>query len=57
MDPAHAPVYQIKSRYRWRLIVKGPDMARLTSLVTPVVDRLDFAGVAVALDFDPYNLM
>ena len=57
MDPARAPVYQIKSRYRWRLIVKGPDVAHLASLVTPVVDRLDFAGVAVAIDFDPYNLM
>lgn len=57
MDPARAPVYQIKDRYRWRLVIKGPDVSLLAALVTPVADRFGVPGVAVAVDFDPYNLM
>lgn len=57
MDPARAPIFQIKDRYRWRLVVKGPDAAALAAFLVPVTDRLDFGKVAVAMDFDPYNLL
>jgi primosomal protein N' (replication factor Y) len=57
IGPARAPIHQIKGRYRWRLILKGPDLATLAACLTPVTDRFDWAGVAAAIDFDPYSLL
>lgn len=57
MGPAKAPVYRIRNRYRRRLIIRGPDQALISALLTPLLDRLDFGKAAVALDFDPYNMI
>ncbi len=57
MDPARAPLYRIKDRYRWRLIVKGPGQALLTAFLTPVTDHMHFGKVAFSLDLDPYQML
>ncbi|MEA4888425.1 MAG: primosomal protein N' [Clostridiaceae bacterium] len=57
MDPARAPIYQIKDRYRWRLVLKGPDTAVLAAFLSPVADRFDFGKTVLAMDMDPYNMM
>ena len=56
MEPARAPLYRIKNRYRWRLILKGPGAELLTRFLMPVVDRFPFGKVAAAIDQDPYQL-
>jgi primosomal protein N' (replication factor Y) len=57
MEPSRAPLARIKDRYRWRLILKGPDAASLTSLLHPVADRFDFGKAAAAIDVDPYQML
>jgi primosomal protein N' (replication factor Y) (superfamily II helicase) len=57
MEPGRAPLFRIKDRYRWRLVLKGPDPASLAGFLLPVTDRFDFAKVAVALDIDPYQML
>ncbi len=57
LDAARAPLFRIKDRFRWRLILKGPDPVTLANFLMPVTDRFDFAKVAVALDIDPYQML
>lgn len=57
IDPARAPLFRIKDRYRWRLVLKGPDAATLAGFLIPVTDRFDFGKAAVAVDIDPYQML
>ena len=57
MEPAKAPIYRIRNRYRRRLVIKGPDQGLLAAMITPIVERFDFGKAAIALDFDPYNML
>ncbi|MDD3867757.1 MAG: primosomal protein N' [Eubacteriales bacterium] len=57
MAPARAPMYRIKDRYRWRLILKGPAQDLINQMIMPVLDHFPFGRVAVALDYDPYQLL
>ena len=57
LEPARAPLFRIKDRYRWRLVLKGPDPISLVNFLMPVTDRFDFAKVAVAVDIDPYQML
>jgi primosomal protein N' (replication factor Y) (superfamily II helicase) len=57
LEPARAPLYRIKDRYRWRLILKGPDAATLANFLMPLTDRFDFGKAAVAIDIDPYQML
>lgn len=57
IDPARAPLFRIKDRYRWRLNLKGPDPASLAGFLLPITDRFDFSKVTVALDIDPYQML
>lgn len=56
MDPARAPLYKIKNRYRWRLILKTPSSTLAAAFLAPVTDRFAFGEVTVAIDHDPYQL-
>lgn len=55
--PARAPLYQLRGRFRWRLILKGPDSTLLTRFIQPVVDRLNMGKASLAIDPDPYQLI
>ncbi len=57
MEPGRAPLYKIKDRYRWRLVLKGLDPGILATFMIPVTDHFDFSKVAVAIDMDPYNML
>lgn len=57
MAPAHAPMYRIKDRYRWRLVLKGSTQERINQMIMPILDHFPFGRVAVALDYDPYQLL
>ena len=57
MEPARSPLFRIKDRYRWRLVLKGPDPGSLATFLLPVTDHFDFAKVAVAVDIDPFQMM
>lgn len=56
MAPAKAPLYKIKDRFRWRIILKGKSSDLLMQYIMPVTDRFQFGQVTIAIDSDPYQL-
>jgi primosomal protein N' (replication factor Y) len=57
MAPAKAPIYRIRNRYRRRLVIKGSDQGLLAAMIMPLIEHLNFGKAAIALDFDPYNML
>jgi len=58
--PAPAPLYRVRGRYRWHLLVRGPDAGRLRSAVSEAGRRLRASpagrGVRLDLDVDPVSV-
>ena len=57
LGPAEAPLYKVKGRYRWQLILKGTDRPTLHSLTRDVLSRGAAPGVRIKADVDPVNFM
>ncbi len=57
LEPARAPLYMLRGRYRYRLILKGQDNASLMSFLNSALARMDFGQVSVTIDVDPYSLL
>jgi len=58
--PAPAPRYRVRSRYRWHLLVRGPDAVKLHARVQDAARRLRAApagrGIRLDLDVDPASV-
>jgi primosomal protein N' (replication factor Y) len=58
--PAPAPLYRVRSRYRWHLFVRGPDVRKLHARVQEAARRLRASvaarGVRLDLDVDPASV-
>jgi primosomal protein N' (replication factor Y) len=58
--PAPAPLYRVRSRYRWHLLVRGQDLQRLHTRVREAARRLRTSpaarGVRLDLDVDPASV-
>ncbi len=58
--PAPAPLYRVRGRYRWHLLVRGPDAGRLRTAVSEAGRRLRASpagrGVRLDLDVDPASV-
>ncbi len=58
LGPAPAPVAKIRDRYRYRLLVKGPQGVLLQGLVKEWIESVAVPrGVRVTLDVDPVSFM
>jgi primosomal protein N' (replication factor Y) (superfamily II helicase) len=60
MGPAPAPLVRIKDKIRWQLMLKSSRLPRLHELceeLTANYGRLCSAGITLALDIDPENMM
>jgi primosomal protein N' (replication factor Y) (superfamily II helicase) len=61
LGPAPAPIERIKQRYRWQVVVKSErldEMRRaLAAMRITVAPEAEQAGVRVAIDLDPVNMM
>ena len=58
LGPAPCPIERIRERWRWHLLVKAPDDARLTRLVGYVAARAPVpAGARLVVDRDPASLL
>lgn len=57
LEPARAPLFLLRGRYRYRLIIKGPDNASLMSFLNNSLAHVDFGPVSAAVDVDPYSLL
>jgi len=49
LGPAPAPLYKLRNRYRWQILIKGSDIPEGV-LEAP-------AGIQVDIDVDPLNLL
>jgi primosomal protein N' (replication factor Y) len=58
--PAPAPLYRVRSRYRWHLLVRGQDVRKLHARVQDAARRLRASaaarGVRLELDVDPASV-
>jgi len=57
LGPAEAPLYKVKGRYRWQIILKGADRPVLHSLTRDILSRGTAPGVRIKADVDPVNFM
>ncbi|HLW71535.1 MAG TPA: primosomal protein N' [Candidatus Binataceae bacterium] len=61
LGPAPAPIERIKQRFRWQVVVKSPRLDQLrralAAMRTEVDAAAERAGVRVAIDLDPVNMM
>lgn len=57
LGPAEAPLYKVKGRYRWQLLLKGPDTAALHSLAQEILAHGRAPGLRIKVDVDPVNFM
>jgi len=58
LGPAPCPIERIRERWRWHVLVKAPDSARLTRLVGYVAARAPAPhGARLVVDRDPVSLL
>jgi primosomal protein N' (replication factor Y) len=57
LGPAEAPVFKVRGRYRWQLLLKGKDINAQCTVVEAVRAEAVRAGLKVKVDVDPMNFM
>jgi primosomal protein N' (replication factor Y) len=58
LGPSPAPLYQIKGRYRWQLLLKGERVAALQLLSRALIQEgRGLKGVRVEVDVDPLSML
>ena len=56
-DPAKAPVYRLRDRYRWRLVIRAAREPQLSRLFSALSERPLPTDVSLSMDIDPFSLM
>ena len=57
VGPAEAPLFRLRGRYRWQLLLKGDDSRTLRSLTRELLSRFHAPGVQLKVDVDPVYFM
>lgn len=60
LGPSQAPIYRIRGKYRWQMLIKGRDSRALHSFARNVVSKArgsDFKGVDLQIDVDPLSML
>lgn len=57
LEPGRAPLYQLRGRYRYRMIVKGKDNASLSQFLHTALAHIDLQPLSLTIDIDPYSLL
>jgi primosomal protein N' (replication factor Y) len=58
LGPSPAPLYQIKGRYRWQLLLKGTGVASLQLLSRSLAQAgRGLKGIRVEVDVDPLSML
>jgi len=60
LGPAPAPIYKLKGRFRWHLIIKGKDTGSLhkyTSKLIETIKEKRFPEIKIEIDVDPLRMV
>lgn len=61
LGPSQAPIYKIRGKYRWHMLVKGKDSGKLHSFVRALLlkagGRSGLRGAEVQVDVDPLSMV
>ncbi|MDD5722180.1 MAG: primosomal protein N' [Syntrophales bacterium] len=57
LGPAEAPLYKVKGRYRWQLLLKGKNIPALHSLAEQILGYNKDSTLRIKVDVDPVNFM
>ncbi len=57
VGPAPAPLHKLRGRYRYHLLLKGPSVEDLRTMVLAALDGLERAAASVTVDVDPLDMM
>ena len=58
LGPAPAPMYMLRGKYRYRLLVKAAKNIKIQDVIREWLRRVDCpSGVRVEVDIDPYSFM
>jgi primosomal protein N' (replication factor Y) (superfamily II helicase) len=57
IGPAEAPIFKMKGRYRWQLLLKGKDTHALNHLCHDILSKAAGIGLDIKVDVDPINFM
>ncbi len=58
LGPAEAPLYKLRGRYRYQMLIKAPDIPRLHETIQDLTDRLGEPGsTTVVVDIQPIDMM
>ncbi len=57
LGPAEAPLYKVKGRYRWQMLLKGPNIPALHSLAEQILAYIKDPILRIKVDVDPVNFM
>ena len=58
LGPAPSPIYMIRGRYRWRILVKGPRNYNLQKFLKLWLYSIKLpSSVRLKIDIDPYNFL
>ncbi len=61
LGPARAPLSRIKNKFRWRIIIKCPDLEGLVSVLTHITDEYGKSrgksNIDLSVDINPVNML
>jgi len=57
VGPAEAPIFRLRGRYRWQMLLKGDDSRVLRNLARELLARFHAPGVQLKVDVDPVCFM
>ena len=56
LGPVNAPIFRLKSKYRIRLLIRGPKTLKLQSSLASLISKYRFlSGIKLSVDVDPIN--
>lgn len=57
LGPAPCPIYKIRNRYRWQLLIKSENMLLLKSIGTYIISKAGYKPAKLEMDLNPLNTM
>jgi len=57
IGPAPCPIYKLRNKYRYHLLIKGNNMLLLNSIGRYIINRINIRGIKLEVDINPLVFM